>query len=305
MTDPGASGVRCVAAAAARLGEGPVWAARDRALYWVDIHGRRIHRYRPESGEQASWPTPLRVCSLAPCEQGGFVGGSERGFIAVDAALSRFDLIGDPEPHLPGNRCNDGKVDLRGRFWAGTMDDAEEQRCGALYRLDPDMGWSCMDSGYRVTNGPAFSPDGRYAYHSDSADRTVFRFAIEEPGGILRDKQVFARFGAADGHPDGMTTDAQGCLWIAFWDGWCVRRLSAGGEVIATIDLPVQRPTSCAFGGEGLRHLFITSARTGIADAQLADQPLAGGLFLFEPGVAGFPTPAFAPHAQGNPIRGQ
>jgi sugar lactone lactonase YvrE len=275
------------------LGEGPVWVAAEQALYWVDIKGLKIHRFDPATGERRSWPTPFRIGSIAPRAGGGFVGGGEHGFVLIDAAIARFDVVADPEPDLPGNRFNDGALDVAGRFWAGTMDDAEERATGALYRLDADLRWSRHDAGYQVTNGPAFSPDDRFLYHTDSAEREIYRFAIDQAGS-LRDKTRFARFGQADGHPDGMTVDREGCLWVAFWDGWCVRRLAPDGAVLALLPLPVQRPTSCTFGGPDLRQLFVTSATIGLDDAARAAQPLAGGLFMAEPGVSGFAVPPFA-----------
>jgi sugar lactone lactonase YvrE len=166
------------------------------------------------------------------------------------------------------------------------MDDAEEQATGALYRLDPDLSWSLHDEGYEVTNGPAFSPDGRFLYHTDSAARIIYRFELHEDGS-LGEKTRFAHFSRADGYPDGMTVDCDGCLWVAFWDGWCLRRLSPDGEFLSLLPLPVQRPTSCCFGGAGLDQMFITSATIGLDDAARAAQPLAGGLFLVEPGATG------------------
>jgi sugar lactone lactonase YvrE len=173
------------------------------------------------------------------------------------------------------------------------MDDAEQERSGSLYRLDADLSWSRQDTGYLVPNGPAFSPDGRHLYHTESSARTIFRFVLGEDG-ALSDKAVFAQFGGADGYPDGMTVDSQGCLWVAFWDGWCVRRLSPTGEVIDQIELPVQRPTSCTFGGAGLDQLFVTSASIGLDHAAMAAQPLAGRLFVVEPGATGCPLTPFA-----------
>lgn len=275
------------------LGEGPVWVARERALYWVDIKGLRLSRFDPVTGARANWATPFRIGSIAPRAGGGFVGGSEHGWVLIDAAITRFDILVDPEPQLPGNRFNDGALDPAGRFWAGTMDDAEEQATGALYRLDGDLGWSRHDEGYRVTNGPAFSPDGQFLYHTDSAARTIYRFRLHADGS-LSDKTVFACFSYADGYPDGMTVDRDGCLWIAFWDGWCVRRLSPEGVPTGHLPLPVQRPTSCTFGGADLDRLFVTSATIGLDDAARAAQPLAGGLFMAMPGVSGVAMPPFA-----------
>ena len=285
--------IRCVHQAGALLGEAPVWVASEQALFWLDVKGCQIHRYDPVTGACRSIRTPFRVGSLAPRAGGGFVGGSERGFVLIDEALSRFDVIAHPEPELPGNRFNDGKVDPQGRFWAGTMDDAEEASTGALYRLDPTLQWSRQDAGYRVPNGPAFSPDGSVLYHTDSPARTVYRYELS-PEGELRGKTVFARFGAEHGHPDGMTTDAEGNLLIAFWDGWCIRKVSPSGEVIQAIVLPVQRPTSCAFGGEQHDILFVTSARIDLSEAELEKQPQAGHLFSITGAGRGMPAPVFA-----------
>ncbi len=285
--------IRSVHHAGALLGEGPVWVERERALLWVDIEGCRIHRYDPVTGASRSTKTPFRICSLAPRTDGGFIGGSERGFVGVDQALCRFEVLADPEPELPGNRFNDGKIDPQGRFWAGTMDDAENATTGALYRLDPSLTCSRHDAGYGVPNGPAFSPDGWFAYHTDSAARTVYRFELTAEG-ELRNKTIFAHFGAEHDHPDGMTTDRQVNLWIAFWDGWCIRQVSPEGEVIQAIALPVQRPTSCAYGGEELETLFVTSARVGLDEGDLARQSEAGSLFSITGTGQGLPAPAFA-----------
>jgi len=285
--------ISCVADVKAILGEGPVWVEREAALYWVDITGRRIFRLSVEGGAVTTWEPPFRIGSLVPRAAGGFVGGTEQGLAWLDPAAGRYEPIADPEPDRPGNRFNDGKTDRRGRFWAGTMDAREAEASGALYRLDPDLALARIDDGYRVTNGPAFSRDGGLMYHSDSALRTIYAFDIGE-GGAASNKRVFARFGEGEGYPDGMTVDAEDCLWVAFWDGWCLRRFSPAGECLAELAMPVQRPTSCAFGGPDLDRLFITSARRGLGAEALANQPQAGGLFLLAPGVKGIAETPFA-----------
>lgn len=284
--------VTCVADMRTLLGEGPVWAAREQTLYWLDIEGRRIFRM-DAGGAVASHATPLRIGSLAPRAGGGFIAGTERGIALVDLDERRFEIVADPEPDRPGNRFNDGKVDRAGRFWAGTMDDAERDATGALYRVDPDLRWARVDDGYKVANGPAFGPDGGICYHNDSARRVTFAFDLDE-GGNVAGKRVFALHGERDGYPDGMTVDAEGCLWIAFWDGWCVRRFSPEGKCIERIAMPVQRATSCAFGGPGLDRLYVTSARTGLDEKALAMQPYAGGLFMLSAGVGGVAEIPFA-----------
>jgi sugar lactone lactonase YvrE len=281
----------CIADVHAVLGEGPIWVAREQALYWVDIPEKRIFRWTEAEGFK-SFDVSAHVCSLAPSVDGGFVGAGYDGFLSLDPQ-GRIVALGDPEPDLPANRFNDGKVDRQGRFWAGTMDRFEREASGSLYRLDPDRRWTRIDSGYRVTNGPAFSLDGRTMYHTDSALQRIYAFDLAAGGGASN-RRIFAQFEAGEGYPDGMTVDAEDCLWIAFWDGWCIRRLAPGGEWLEEIRMPVQRPTSCAFGGADLDLLFITSASRGLTEEALLLQPSAGGLFMTVPGVKGALEPLFA-----------
>jgi sugar lactone lactonase YvrE len=279
------SAVMCVADVHAVLGEGPVWVAREAALYWLDIKGRKIFRI-DDSGRLTEWPTPMRVGSMAPRQNGGFIAGTDEGIALIDPAEGAFELVANPEAHLPDNRFNDGKVDRRGRFWAGTMDDSERAATGALYCIEQAFRWEAVDREYKVTNGPAFSPDGTIMYHNDSARQVTYAFDLN-PAGRASNRRIFLQFGPDDGFPDGMTVDAGGCLWIAFWDGGCLRRYSSDGAWLETVKMPVQRPTSCAFGGRDLDRLYITSARIGLDDDALKMQPNAGGLFMLTPGVRG------------------
>ncbi|HYU97151.1 MAG TPA: SMP-30/gluconolactonase/LRE family protein [Sphingomicrobium sp.] len=283
--------VECVADVRAELGEGPVWAA-EQALYWVDINGRRIFRL-DAVGKRDEWPTPMRVGSIAPRAGGGFIAGTDQGIALVDLDQDRFEVVASPERHLPHNRFNDGKVDRQGRFWAGTMDDREKGSAGALYRIDPDRACTAIDGGYGITNGPAFSPDGALMYHSDTLRQVTYAFDLDAAG-KASNRRIFLQFGPGDGHPDGMTVDAEGCLWIAFWGGWCVRRFAPDGDLLRTVEMPVEQPSSCAFGGPGLDRLYVTSATKGLDPAALAMQPNAGGLFMLVPGVRGIPDLPFA-----------
>ena len=154
-----APAIACIAPLGSILGEGPVWDDRSATLYWVDIKGRKTFRLGADE-RLSEWPTPLRVGSLAPQQSGGFIGGTDKGIAVIHPETERFEIVANPEEQLPGNRFNDGKVDRRGRFWAGTMDDSEREATGALYCFDRDLSWSAVDRGYKVTNGPAFSPLG-------------------------------------------------------------------------------------------------------------------------------------------------
>ena len=284
--------ISCAADVRALHGEGPVWVDRETALYWVNITGRRIYRLG-ESSDIREWETPMRVGAIAPRASGGFIAATDQGFAQIDLDSNRFDILVNPEEHLPGNRFNDGKVDRAGRFWAGTMDDKEREATGSLYRLDPDGRWAKLDEGYQVTNGPAFSPDGRRMYHNDSARQLTYVFDLDDEGNPSN-RQVLIRFAGSEGYPDGMTVDCEGCLWIAFWDGWCVRRFTDDGRRLADIPLKVQRPTSCTFGGPDLDRLYVTSATIGIDAQALEMQPCAGGLLLVEAGARGIEQVPFA-----------
>ena len=286
------SNLHCVANVRAILGEGPVWVARETALYWLDINGQNVFRLG-DDGQLADWPTPMRVGSIVPRKSGGFIAGTSDGIAIIDPNIDRFEIVADPENQLAGNRFNDGKVDRRGRFWAGTMDDRERAASGTLYCIDSDLRWNAVDTGYKVTNGPAFSPSGDVMYHNDSGRQVTYAFDMDSDGNP-GNRRVFRQFGPGDGYPDGMTVDSEGCLWIAFWDGWCVRRYSPDGAWIETVRVPVQRPTSCAFGGRDFDRLYISSASRDLDEQALTMQPNAGGLFMVVPGVRGLAEVPFA-----------
>lgn len=282
----------CVWNAGARLGEGPLWVPAEQALYWVDIKAPAVHRLDSRSGERRSWSVPVQIGCIAKRTGGGFVAGTKAGFAFVDLDRNAVVPIANPEPDRPGNRFNDGKCDAAGRFWAGTMDDAEREATGWLYCLDPELQWRRTDGPYVCTNGPAFGPDGRTAYHTDTMGRVVYAFDCAADG-QLRNKRPFVRFAAADGYPDGMTVDTDGGVWVAHWGGAQVTRFTPSGAVDTTIALPVSQVTSCAFGGAALDTLFVTTAAIGLDDAARAGQPLAGGLFAVRVDQRGLPAGEF------------
>lgn len=254
--------------ARAILGEGPVWSASEQAVYWVDIKGLALHRYTPGTGARDSWRADEAIgCIDIPDADGALFAATRSGFAQLvptgDGSVERRALVSPERDAYPGNRFNDGKRAPDGSFWAGTMDDAEEADSGAWWRFDPESGTAtCLERSYRVTNGPAFDVTRRRVYLTDSARQTVFA-ADWISGGGFENRRVFASFGEGDGYPDGMQVHADGSLWIAFWDGACLRRLSPDGTLIQTIDLPVQRPTSLAFAPE-LNSVFVTSASIGL-----------------------------------------
>lgn len=283
--------MECLANVHAILGEGPCWSARDDSLLWVDINAPVVFQWSEAGGTQTH-ALSEKICSIVPRTSGGYIGAGYNGLVTLSDNFA-IDHVGNPEEHLIGNRFNDAKVDRHGRFWAGTMDHAEQKDSGTLYRIDHDLTWTAIDTGYRVTNGPAFSADGRTMYHTDSAIQRVYAFELNAQGDATN-RRLHFQFTPEMGYPDGMTVDAENCVWIAFWDGWCIRRFAPDGSLLAEIPVPVQKPTSVAFGGPHMDRIFITSAARDLSEAELASQPEAGGMFAFAPGIKGIAELPFA-----------
>jgi len=283
-----------VLAANALLGEGPLWDPAERALYWVDIKGRLVHRFDPARGEDRQWRVPEAVGSLAVRERGGLVLALASGFHFFDPATGATQPIVDPEPDRPENRFNDGKPDRHGRFWAGSMHDPEISPTGSLYRLDADL--SCHRSpatGLVCSNALCWSPDGRTMYHADTPTGTVWAWDFDPATGDIANRRTFAQIPPGDGVPDGATVDAAGFVWLAHWNGWRLTRFDPAGRVERVVPLPVQRPTCPAFGGPALDVLYVTSATIHLSAGERASQPWAGGILALSPGVRGVPEARF------------
>lgn len=285
--------VRCVVDARNRLGEVPVWDAEEKALYWVDIEGCLLQRFDPATGAVQRWSFPERIAACALRRRGGFVVALASCLAFFDPATGAIERIAAPEAHRPENRFNDGKCDRRGRFWAGTMHDACSERTGALYRLDPDLACHKLEEGIGISNSIAWSPDDRTMYFADTLDRAIYAYGFDLDSGTLANRRLFASTHDQPGNPDGSTVDAEGFLWNAQWDGWRLVRYAPDGRVDRVVDLPVQKPTSCAFGGRDLATLFVTSAVWDLSADQLREQPQAGGLFALDVGVRGLPDARF------------
>jgi sugar lactone lactonase YvrE len=275
------------------LGEGPVWVPEEQALYWVDIQRPTLQCWHPGSGTYQYWKMPTDIGCFALREQGGAVLGLRTGFAFLDFTSGVVSPLSDPEADRPYTRFNDGKCDRLGRFWAGTMDEEGGNTRGALYRLDPDGEYCQIKPGIGISNGLGWSPDNRVMYYTDSVKRTIWAYDFDLERGEIRNQRVFAQ--TPDAYvPDGLTVDADGFVWSAKWDGWKVVRYAPNGSKDLEIQLPVQRPTSCIFGGPELKHLYITSASTGLSESELAEQPQAGCIFVLDAPDRGLPEPRFA-----------
>jgi len=285
--------VVCAALRRNILGEGPTWDAESGRLYWVDIRGRLIEWLHPASGDSGLWTLDRRPSALALRQDGSLLVATDLGFAVFDVKAGALAAAHNPEPHLPANRSNDGHTDAKGRFWLGTMNDREAVETGSVYRLDPD--WTCtrMIPDLGIPNTLVPSPDGRTFYVADSKANVLWAYDLDLEVGSLGARRLFADTSADNCSPDGSAMDAEGCLWNAQWGGWRIVRYRPDGAIDRIIPMPVEQPTSCAFGGEDLATLYVTSARDGLSEAALAKQPLAGSLFKLDPGVRGVPQTPF------------
>lgn len=279
--------VRVVVEARDRLGEGPCWSAADDRLYWFDIKGRRLH-WVTYDGTWVGHDLPFRASTAAPRARGGLLMATDAGLATYDPASGALDLV-RPMTFPPGFRTNDGKTDPCGRFWWSTMDDDDGRRAGSVHITDPDLQTFEVLGGIHIANATAFSPDGATLYLADSRRQTLFAYDTTD----LSRRRVFARTQGAVA-PDGAAMDREGGLWNAEWGGGRLVRYAPDGVLDLVVDLPVDQPTACAFGGPGLATLYVTSAWDGLSESARARQPLAGALFAFEPGIPGLEIPLFA-----------
>lgn len=270
------------------LGEGPIWNPATNWLHWFDIKQALLYWGDPNTGEMGSWRLPCRGSAAVARRRGGLLLATEQGLADFDPKTESFS-IREPLRAEPGFRSNDGKIDVAGRFWWGTMDDDGGRRPGVLYRYDPDGTLEAQVDGLHIVNTVSCSPDGRTYYLADSKRGVIWAFDMDEAG-RLSNRRVFVE---TDG-PDGSAVDADGYLWNAQWGAWRIVRYAPDGSINRIVEVPVAQPSSCAFGGADLTTLFITTAREDLSNASLATQPWAGSVLAFEPGVRGLPLPSFA-----------
>lgn len=284
--------VEHVLACQCRLGEGPIWHPIEQVLYWVDILEGRLHRFDPHSGDHQVFDVGVIVGSMGLRAGGGFVMATGRGFAFWNPETAQMEFIGDPDPSEGTDaRFNDGKTDPQGRFWAGKMSGKPEN---SLFRLDPDRSIHRMERGISVSNGLGWSPDLQIFYYTDSDARLIYAYDYDPGTGNISNRRDFTRIPQGEGVPDGLAVDLQGYLWSARWGGWKVVRYSPDGQIDCEIPMPVEFPTSCAFGGENLDELYITSAWVEVQPGGRDQQPWAGDVFRLKPQVKGLPEPFFA-----------
>lgn len=275
------------------LTEGPSWDAAEQCLRYVDINAGLVHRWWRDTGRTETIEVGELVAAAVPRSAGGLV-------LALTGHLVARDLHGNPgrrqaiETGVLGNRLNDAKCDPAGRLYVGSMSTTGQAGAAALYRVDPDWQVSTVLTGTTISNGLGWSPDGSRMYFADTPSHCVYAFDYDPDAGLATGQRVLYSFEQTIGDPDGLTMDADGYLWVAGYGSGSVRRISPSGALDGALRLPVSNVTSCTFGGPALDELYITTAAEGLSESQQAEQPHAGRVFRYRPGVTGLPTVPFA-----------
>lgn len=279
-------------AARAQVGESPVWDTRTGRLAWVDIPAGTLHSSDVTTGATTSWDVGVLLGAVVPRDVGGWAAVTGEGYALLDGSDHRARTVAAVTPERD-RRMNDGKCDPWGRFWGGSTATAFAVGLGALHRWTGDGPAEQVRGGLGLPNGLGWSPDGSTMYLADSVTRVLYDVAVlDGPSGRLGVWRELVRFSAADGVPDGLAVDAEGNVWLAMWGGGCLRVLDPRGDEVRRVDVPVSQPASCAFGPSG--QLYVTTARAGLTEQALHDEPEAGSVLVLDAGVAGAAVGALA-----------
>lgn len=278
------------------IGEGPVWHSGEESLYWVNfIEQHQILRFTPQTRRLDVFETGMPVMALGIRKAGGFIAATAKGLANWDAQRKRFEAVCDPLAGRDGFRFNDAATDSRGRFWVGTLNEANPQGPDAeLFCVQGDGSCTVMDRDITVANGIGWSSDRKTMYFTDSFRYSVYAYDYDAEAGTIANRRTFVQTAPDAGIPDGLTVDSEGFVWSAFWGGWKVVRYNPEGKVDRQYRLPVPNPTSCAFGGKRLDELYITSASLGLSKEDKERHAQSGDLFCLRTGIAGMDEPRFA-----------
>lgn len=281
----------CVLKIDSLLGEGPVWSQREGVLYWLDILKEKIHRFYPRTGKNETLDIGQMATSLALMRNGKLILTLRNSIALFDPVKGSFVKIASPEIKTPENRFNDGKCDRKGRFWCASLNETDMSKdTGSLYRVDSDRTVHCIEDHIVLGNGMGWSPDNRTFYFTQTLRHAIYAYDFDLQRGSLSKRRTFVKIEPyPEGGPDGLTVDSEGFVWSAHYGKGCVVRYDPQGKIERVVQLPVLRVTSCAFGGEELDTLYITTAQENITQEELRKYPLSGSLFAIQPGVKGLP----------------
>jgi sugar lactone lactonase YvrE len=274
--------------ARARLGEGPIWDSTKKLLYWVDIYNHRVNEFNPATGDNKFFDVGEAVGCIAFAGVNQLIITQRHHLAFLNIETGIVTPIMKVEV-LPDNRFNDGKCDPLGRFWFGSMCTTGKPQA-TLYRYDPNGSLHVMETGLTVSNGLGWSPDQKTFYLTDSPQKKIYAYDFDAVTGNISNRSVFVDLTNESFYPDGLTIDCEGNIWSAMWDGWCVIRFNPNGEEILRIQLPVQRPTCCTFGGEDLKVLYITTASVGLSEVEIEKSFYSGDLFCLQTDIKGLPA---------------
>ncbi len=283
----------CVLDARASLGECPTWSAAEQVLYWVDINAPALHRFDPATGRDIAMAMPSSIGCFGLRAGGGFIVALRDGIWLAHPDGTLESKVAEAPYDGEFHRFNDGRVDREGRLWAGTMNERRDAPSAGLYRIDPDFAVTRVIAGVTISNGLAWSPDGRTMYHADTPTQTINAYDFDPIAGLPTGMRVFHRFTAEADRPDGAAVDCEGNYWSALYRAGRVAKLSPRGEEIASFAIPAMCPTMCAFGGPRLSTLYVTTARQEQTDGELARLPRSGGVFALAVDVPGQTEPEF------------
>lgn len=264
-------------------GEGPLWHPDERRLYWVDIPAGRMFRYDPATGSHEECYSGEVVGGFTVQQDGALLLFMDRGAVAVWRG-GNLEYVIEEIPDERESRFNDVIADPAGRVFCGTMPTRE--RAGRLYRLDVDGTLTVVLDGIGCSNGMGFTPDRRRMYHTDSRAREIYLFDYDEASGAIANRRLFVQTPEGEGVPDGMTVDAEGCVWSARWDGGCAVRYAPDGTERRRIEFPARKVSSVTFGGDDYADMYVTTAG---GDKKEQEGAGAGALFRLDAGVRGVP----------------
>lgn len=278
--------------ARARLGEGAMWDATKQLFYWVDIYNHRVHQFDPTTGKDVVFEMGSEATCVGLAAHDRLIVGLRDRLVLLDLATQEIISLTHIETDHPKSRLNDGKCDPGGRFWVGSISE-EEEPIAKLYRYDPDGSLHVMETGLTNSNGLGWSPDRRSFYLTDTPTQKIYVYDYDLQTGAIHNRRVHINLAGESFFPDGLAIDAEGYIWSAMWNGWCVIRFDPDGKEVLRVPVPVPCPTCCAFGGADLTDLYITTASVGLSQPEIQKAFYSGDVFCLKTDVIGLSSYRF------------
>ena len=270
------------------LGEGAFWDYKNQNLYWIDIDGKLLNIYKPETKVNKSYPTPSRIGTVVPVNQSEAVIALEDGVYKINTINGNIDLLSDVESQKIENRFNDGKCDVNGNLWVGSMHLEQSKPLAALYKINAIGDAEMMLDSITISNGIVWTSNNKTMYYIDTPTVNIMAYDFDKTNSTLSNERIAVKVPESLGYPDGMTIDEENMLWVGLWNGNAVGRFNPlNGKLISKIEVPAHNVTSCAFGGKNLDKLYITTASVDMTDEEKEKYPDAGSVFVAIPGVKG------------------